>query len=269
VRSGPPGTLPGRRGVGGDVARDPPPVIRTTPVGPYRIHSEHSGSGPPVVLLHGLSGSRRWWRFTLPALAGRFSVHVPELVGFGGSRRPARQPGMREMAAIMTEWVHRVVDSPDVRLVGHSMGGQLALHMAVEQAMPARLVLVSASGMPRSWTLAEARQFVARALPPRAWGDPAFMPTIAADALRTGPWTLYQATRFLLQDDVRPLLARIACPTLLVWGRLDPLVPLAHGEAMARLIPGARLEVLEDAAHNAMADRPNQFNRLVGEFLAR
>jgi pimeloyl-ACP methyl ester carboxylesterase len=251
-------------------ARPPAPAtsLRTTLVGPYRIHSEHTGTGPPVVLLHGLSGSRRWWRFTVPALAQRFTVHVPELVGFGGSRRPVRQPDMGEMAGIMTEWVHTVVDGAGVRLVGHSMGGQLAIHMAAERELPDRLVLVSASGMPRAWTLAEAGQFVARALPPRAWGAPAFMPTIAADAVRAGPWTLLQATRFLLQDDVRPLLHRITCPTLLVWGALDPIVPLAHGQAMARLIPDSRLEVMEDAAHNTMADQPDVFNRLLLDFLS-
>jgi pimeloyl-ACP methyl ester carboxylesterase len=241
--------------------------LRTTAVGPYRIHSEHTGSGPAVVLLHGLSGSRRWWRFTVPALAAGYSVHVPELVGFGASRRPVRQPDMHEMAGIMTEWMRRVVGGSSVRLVGHSMGGQLALHMAAEQEMPERLVLVSASGMPRDWTFAEATQFISRALPPRAWGTPAFMPTIAADAVRAGPRTILQATRFLLQDDVRPLLPRVTCPTLLLWGALDPLVPLAHGQAMARRIPGARLVVLQDAAHNAMADHPVEFNRVIGEFL--
>jgi pimeloyl-ACP methyl ester carboxylesterase len=244
-----------------------PGTTRITRIGPYRIHSEHSGAGPAVVLLHGLSGSRRWWRFTVPALAAHFSVHVPELIGFGGSRRPVRQPDMQEMAAVLGAWLEDVAAGESVRLVGHSMGGQLALHMAAEQAMPEKLVLVSASGLPRSWTLTEASRLLAGALPLRAWGAPAFMPTIAADAMRAGPRTLLQATRFILQDDVRPLLHRISCPTLLVWGALDPVVPVAHGEAMARRIRDARLAVLADAAHNSMADRPDEFNRVILQFL--
>jgi pimeloyl-ACP methyl ester carboxylesterase len=242
------------------------PALRQSRVGEFRIQSEHLGAGPAVVLLHGLSGSRRWWRFTAPALARRYSVHIPELVGFGGSRGAARQPDMREMAAVLAEWM-RVIDAPAPRLVGHSMGGQIALHIAVEQAMPERLVLVNASGLPRAWTLSEAARFVAAALPPRHWGAPAFVPTIAADAVRAGPRALLHTTRHLLRDDVRPLLARVACPTLLIWGALDPIVPVEHGAAMAREISDARLVVLSDAAHNPMADRPAEFNRVLLEFL--
>ncbi|CAN5665772.1 alpha/beta hydrolase [soil metagenome] len=240
--------------------------LRQTRIGEFRIHSEHTGEGPDVVLLHGLAGSRRWWRFTVPALARRFRVHVPELVGFGGSRGPGRQPDMGEMAAVVAEWL-RAVDAPAPRLVGHSMGGQIALHVAAEQSMPERLVLVSASGVPRGWTLSEAARLVAGALPPRSWGAPTFVPTIATDALRAGPRALLHATRFLLGDDVRPLLSRVTCPTLLIWGALDPLVPVTLGTAMARGIPGSRMVVLQDAAHNPMADRPTEFNRILLDFL--
>jgi pimeloyl-ACP methyl ester carboxylesterase len=240
--------------------------LRHTRIGDFLIHSEHVGEGPCVVLLHGLSGSRRWWRYTAPALARRFRVHVPELVGFGGSRRAARQPDMAEMAAVVAEWMARV-GAADPRLVGHSMGGQIALHVAAEQSMPSRLVLVDSSGLPRSWTLADAARLLAGILPPRSWGSPAFVPTIAVDALLAGPRALLRSTRHLLVDDVRPLLSRITCPTLLIWGALDPLVPLEHGNALAAGISGARLVVLRDAAHNPMADRPAEFNRVLLDFL--
>lgn len=240
--------------------------MRQTRIGEFRIQSEHSGTGPNVVLLHGLSGSCRWWRFTTPALTRRYSVHIPELVGFGGSRRPGRQPDMPELAGVMGEWL-RVMELEDVALVGHSMGGQIALHIAAEHHMPERLVLVSASGLPREWTLRDAGRFVARALPPRNWGAPTFVPTIAVDALRAGPRALLLATRHLLSDDVTDLLPRVSCPTLLVWGELDPLIPLAHGRAMFEAIDGARFVVLRDAAHNPMADRPAEFNRVLLEFL--
>jgi pimeloyl-ACP methyl ester carboxylesterase len=243
------------------------PELRQTRIGPYRIHSEHRGSGRPVILLHGLSGSRRWWRFTTPALADRFCVHIPELVGFGSSRGALRQPDMREMAAVLAEWLDGTVGSEPYALVGHSMGGQLAVHIAAEHRSPDRLVLASASGMPRSWTLHEAARFLAGALPPRAWGAPTFLPTIAADAVRAGPLTLLRATRYLLLDDVRSLLPLVSCPTLLIWGELDPIVPLSHGRAMQQNLRDSRLLVLENAGHNAMADRPNAFNGALLDFL--
>lgn len=240
--------------------------LRRTAVGEFQIHSEHVGRGPSVVLLHGLSGSRRWWRYTTPALACRYRVHIPELVGFGGSRGAARQPDIPEMAAVIAHWLDQVCPD-DYRLIGHSMGGQIALHIAGRHRLPERLVLTAATGLPRPLTLRDAAQFIAGALPPRRWGAPLFMPTIAADALRAGPRALIRATQHLLLDDVRPLLPRIRCATLVVWGGLDPLVPLSHGEAFAHSIPGARLVVLEDAAHNPMADRPAEFNRIVLDFL--
>lgn len=240
--------------------------FRQTRVGEFRIQSEHMGAGRPVVLLHGLSGSCRWWRFTAPALARRYSVHIPELVGFGGSRRPGRQPDVPELADVMAEWLGEM-DLADFALVGHSMGGQLAIHMAAEHRMPDRLALVDSSGLPREWRLREAGRFVARALPPRSWGSPTFVPTIAVDALRAGPRALLKATRHLLSDDVTDLLERITCPTLLIWGELDPIIPLEHGQAMQQRIAGSRLVVMGDAAHNPMADRPAEFNRVLLEFL--
>lgn len=240
--------------------------IEQTRVGEFRIQSEHAGDGAHVVLLHGLSGSCRWWRFTTPVLARHYSVHMPELVGFGGSRRAGRQPDVTELADVMAEWLS-VTGLTDFALVGHSMGGQIALHIAVEHRMPERLVLVNTSGIPHEWSLRDAGRFVARALPPRSWGAATFVPTIAADALRAGPRALLLAARHLLSDDVTPLLPRVTCPTLLIWGELDPILPLSHGRALFESIQGARLVVLSDAAHNPMADRPEEFNRVLLEFL--
>lgn len=243
-----------------------PTELRQTRVGSFTIHSEHVGTGPSVVLLHGLSGSRRWWRFTTPVLARRYRVHVPELVGFGGSRGVRRQPNISEMAEVVAEWLTEL-ELDGIRLVGHSMGGQIAIHVAARHRMPERLALVNSSGLPREWSLRDAARWVAGALPPRSWGSPTFVPTIAADALRAGPRRLLRATRHLLTDDVTELLPLIACPALVVWGALDPVLPVEHSRAMAAGIPGARLVMLPDAAHNPMADRPAEFNRVLLDFL--
>jgi pimeloyl-ACP methyl ester carboxylesterase len=244
----------------------PASELRRTSVGDFTIHSEHAGTGPAVVLLHGLSGSRRWWRFTLPALAKRYRVHIPELVGFGGSRAPTRHPDLPEMADILAAWISSLGE-PLYGLVGHSMGGQVAVHITARHLAPARLALVCSTGVPRPLSVRMAARFVTGAMPPRRWGDPTFVPTIAADALRAGPLALLHATRNLLRDDVRPLLRRVPCPTLVVWGALDPLVPVEHGRALARGVPGARFVVMADAAHNPMADRPIEFNRVLLDFL--
>ncbi len=236
-------------------------------VGRYRVHALHTGGGEALVLLHGLSGSSRWWRYNVPALAEHFRTHTPDLVGFGRSRAWVAQPTIREMAAILAEWM-QVSEIERAHVIGHSMGGQIAIHLAAEApARVRRLVLVSAAGIPRELTLAAMTRFIAEIVPPRAWGTPTFLPTVAVDALRMGPRVFFSATSHLLRDDVRPLLARIEAPTLLVWGRLDPLTPLVHGEQMAKLIPNARLIVFDEAAHMPMVDAAESFNEEVLRFL--
>lgn len=236
-------------------------------IGRYRIHALHSGAGDALVLLHGLSGSARWWRHNVPALAQHFRTHAPDLVGFGYSRSWAAQPSIAAMAELIERWLD-INHIQHAHLVGHSMGGQIAIHLAAR--WPARvdkLVLVSAAGIPRAISLSAVTRFLAEIVPPRRWGRPAFLPTVAADALRAGPRSLLSATQLLLRDDVRMLLPQIQAPTLLVWGRLDPLTPLAHGEYMHARISGSRLIVFENAAHMPMVDAPERFNHEVLDFL--
>lgn len=241
---------------------------RYTKVGSARIHSVHAGDGPAVVLLHGLSGSHHWWRFTVPALAESYEVHVPELIGFGRSRGGWRQPGLSELAALMISWVEAMELGP-CHLVGHSMGGQIALHMLARQLPVRTLTLVNSAGIPRSLGVREAARLLSSTLPPRRWGAPGFLPTIALDALLTGPRRLAQAGWYVIADDVRPLLSAVRCPSLVVWGALDPILPLEHGRELAAGLENARLVVLSDAAHNPMADQPQEFNRVLLDFLDR
>src|SRR5690606_11678309 len=241
--------------------------LRVPELGGFGVHSGHAREGAPVVLLHGLPGSHRWWRYTLPALASDFRLHVPELVGFGGSRgAPVPRGGIPEMMELLVKWLDALeIDRP--HLVGHSMGGQISIHLAAKHPERiSRLVLVSAAGVPRRRSPAELVRFFIEVAPPRSWGRPEFLPTMVRDALRAGPRTLLRTTAHILADDVRPLLSRIRSPTLLVWGRLDPLTPLSHAWVMADAIPDARLRVIPDAAHNPMVDRPREFNVLVWSF---
>lgn len=227
-----------------------------------RLAFAESGSGPPLLLVHGLSGSRRWWRRNLPALEAEFTVFALDLVGFGASARQSPLPiarGARVVAAFMKELGIR-----RPRLVGHSMGGHTALHLAA--ADPDRveaLVLVASSGLVRGspWRLA------ARLPAAGLAGALDFLPTLALDAARAGPRALLRATRELLSDDVTPILARVTCPTLLVWGERDVLVTRALGEALGAAIPGARLVEIPGAGHNVMYDRADAFNQVVLPFL--
>jgi pimeloyl-ACP methyl ester carboxylesterase len=240
----------------------------TSALGDYRIHSLEFGTHPQaVVLVHGLAGSVRWWSQNVRSLCAHFRVIIPDLIGFGQTQRVGSLPTIPEAAEVLCSWMHELKIVP-AHLIGHSMGGQIAVHVAAQLPVTIeRLVLVDAAGIPRRLNVREVARSAMQMAPPRAWGDPRFLRTIAADAWVAGPRTLFEATRAILQDDVRPLLPEISVPTLVIWGERDRLIPQEHAEVFRDCIPGARLVVLQRAAHNPMVDRPGAFNRVVTRFL--
>ncbi|ADV67521.1 alpha/beta fold hydrolase [Deinococcus maricopensis] len=231
--------------------------------GTYRLTYTVDGSGPPMLLIHGLSGSRRWWRRNLHALQAHYTVYVVDLVGFGSARRQ-RPLGVRESADLIARWMGSLNLTP-AAVVGHSMGGHISAHLAARHPdRVAALVLVCASGLLRGdwWR-------VALHLPRAALAGKAdFLPTIMFDAARAGLVTLVRATRSLLADDITDFLARIQVPTLVVWGARDALVPLPLGKALSEGIQGAQFVVFPRAGHVAMVDAAADFNREVLTFLA-
>ena len=241
---------------------------RADEAGGYRVHAVETGRGPEtVVLLHGLSGSSRWWQRNIPALADTRRVVVPDVIGFGRSRLSRPLPDVPGLADVLAAWMGQLDDAP-VHLVGHSMGGHLAAHIAARHPDRIdRLVLVDPAGIPRPLTPRHVARFAYETAPPRSWGDPRFLPVIVGDALAAGPITILRSLRNILRDDVRPLLSQIRAPTLLIWGERDSIVPAAHAPAFRQAIPDARLLVLEGAYHNPMVDRPEAFNTAVRAFL--
>lgn len=225
----------------------------------YELH----GAGPPVVLVHGLSGSTRWWARNVPALARRFRVYVVDLAGFGKSRG---QPFvLAEGARALIRWMD-ALGIERASFVGHSMGGHIVADLAADfPERVERLVLVDAAALPlngRAW------------LPSRAWVPGlrhlpyGFLPTLAADFLRAGALTIAGAFLSLWRADISVKLGKIAAPTLIVWGEHDLLVPASFGKALSEAIRGARLVVIPNTSHNPMWERAEPFNALVAEFLA-
>jgi pimeloyl-ACP methyl ester carboxylesterase len=237
-------------------------------VPPYRIHSLEFGAGEEtVVLLHGLSGSARWWSRNVPALARFYRVLVPDLVGFGRTRGAGPVPGMDEAAELLAGWL-TALGVERTHLIGHSMGGQVSIHLAsLHPERLSRLVLADASGLRRLDGPARLARFAMEAAPLWKWGDPRFLPTILVDAVAAGPRSIVRGLTNILGDDVTVLLPGLRVPTLLLWGEHDHLVPLEDAVAMRRAIPGARLAVIRGAGHNPMVDRPAAFDRLVLRFL--
>ena len=236
--------------------------FQTFQAGPHRLVYRRSGQGAPLVLLHGLSGSRRWWRANLSALEAVRSVYVVELVGYGSARRQ-RSLGVRAAARLLAEWMD-ALDLKGADVIGHSMGGQIALWLTVLRPQRVRrLVLACASGLLRKkwWQVALKLPTAMRR------GNLRFVPTILADGVRAGLPNLLRSSRDLLREDISELLPQIRAPTLVIWGERDVLVPPALGRMLAQAIAGASFVSLPRAGHVVMVDAPAEFNRAVLAFL--
>ena len=229
------------------------------------VRYEVAGEGDPVVLVHGLSGSTRWWDRNVPDLAKHYRVYLVNLPGFGSFRRRAQ----RFVLAEATSWLHswmEAVGLEEAHLVGHSMGGYLSLKLAAWRPKTVRkLVLVDPAGMPSGRTMIG---HLGPLLLSARYARPTFLPVLVRDALYAGPFTLWRTARDLLAEDARGELGRIGMPTLLVWGDRDPLIPPSIGDVMRAEIPDSRLLVIEGAGHNPMFDCPEAFNGALLAFLA-
>ncbi len=235
---------------------------RVAQVGKARIYYETGGDGPAVVLLHGLSGSSRWWRKNTHALARSFRVYVVDLIGFGRSR--GQRFVLEETAGLIAAWMDGL-GAERFHLVGHSMGGLVAAELAAQYPERVnRLVLVDAAAVPIGRTLFGS---ALRLVPAVAYMPLDFLPVLVTDALRAGPLTLLRASYAIHQADITADLARIAARTLIVWGEHDTLLPVERGRALHQALPGSEFVVMRRAGHNPMWDRAEEFNRAVEEFL--
>lgn len=236
----------------------------------HRIHVLQAGGGDkvPVVFLHGAGGGGQWFE-VLDDLAKTWPVYYPEHPGFGQSDLPEWLDTMTELAIFYWD-ILDTLHLPRISLIGSSMGGWLAAEMSVLQPQRVhRLVLADAVGvMP---PVPEAPDFfmipaeeMARWLwahpekvPPQPPPEPAILIKNRTTVARFA-WS----PRFY-NPKLCHWLYRISCPTLIVWGQEDRLVPPAMAEPYRSGIPNARLELVPDAGHLPFREQPERFLGLV------
>ncbi|MGZ5362419.1 MAG: alpha/beta fold hydrolase [Solirubrobacterales bacterium] len=255
------------------------------------------GEGPPLVFVHGLGASWQSWLENLPEFARDHRVVAMDLPGFGYSEMPEAEISIEFYAG----WTFRLLDALGIEsaaVVGNSMGGFSAAEMAIRSPERVQsLTVVSAAVFWQSYRRAQplvglarlSDAYVARALT-RSTDAVATRPRLRSWALATAGFRYpHLISRELAHELVRsarrtdgflpalealadyPLeeeLPKISCPTLIVWGAHDTLVPVKDAARMRELIPGSRSEVFERTGHVAMLERPERFNKLLREFLA-
>ncbi|HMD57026.1 MAG TPA: alpha/beta hydrolase [Solirubrobacteraceae bacterium] len=257
------------------------------------------GEGPPLLFVHGLSGSWPNWLEQLPVFASEHRVVAPDLPGFGRSPMPREELSIAGYARLLDGLMGELA-IPSAAVIGNSMGGFIASELAI--AFPERvqrLVLVSAAGisthddartqraLPRlrriervtamagAWLASHSDAATRRPrLREAALGLVARHPdrlhaALAAEQLRgAGTPGFLPGLAATIGYEIRERLPEIACPTLVVWGENDRLIAVRDAAVFAELIPDSRLTVFADTGHMAMLERPAAFNELMSEFLA-
>jgi pimeloyl-ACP methyl ester carboxylesterase len=226
-----------------------------------RIETRGIGYGPPLLLLHGLASSPRSWARTLPSVERHRRVLLGDLFDDGDAFFSLAGSAEKLAAALAT------ADEP-ADLVGHSLGGLVALHLAARRPeLVARLVLVDVPALPHPGRPGARALAVAGSA---ARTDLSSIGLVLGSVLRRSPVRLLSAARATMRANVEPELDAVGgLPTLLVWGERDTIVPLQVGEALARRLPSARLVVIPGAGHQPMWEAPDAFNRALEEFLDR
>ena len=253
-----------------------------------------AGRGEPLLLVHGLGGAASNWLALAPLLLPGRQLLVPELPGHGGSEPLPAAPSLNAYA----DRLGLVVDHAQVAgtaVVGHSLGGAIALRLAIRRPdLVESLVLAGAAGITSATRrssyaltvtgllkpgrrIAPHRRRVARSALLRTlvfgrWGaaDPQALPPEVVDGFLAGParhTDTFSAARALMRDDPRADLDRVRCPALVLWGARDNQLPVADAFDYARRLR-APVRLIADCGHLLIGERPAACADAIESFLA-
>jgi pimeloyl-ACP methyl ester carboxylesterase len=260
-----------------------------------------AGSGPALLLLHGIGSERQTWAPVLPLLAEHFTVIAPDLLGHGASAKPRADYSLGGYANGMRDLLG-LLEIETVTVVGHSFGGGVAMQFAYQfPERTERLVLVATGGLgpevsillrvltlptapavltlshftlirPLLRTLAAATAAVAPAPIAADLAEALTVytglrsPAARAAFLRVLHHVMDWRGQLVTMRDRSYLTAGM--PTLIVWGERDSVVPASHAVWASREMPHSRLVLMPDVGHFPHRERPEAFSRSVVEFVA-
>ncbi len=253
-------------------------VVAGHPVSTYEV-----GEGPTLLFLHGAGGISDSFPEGQPSpfmaeLAKSFRVLAPEHPGFGPNPRPAWLGDIHDLAYFYLDYM-AARGLQHVHLAGHSMGGWIALEIAVrDTSRLASLTLAASAGIrvkgaPSGDLFLWSREQLAQNLFANPDNGRAFLerqptPEQLRSILRNMETAALIGWSPRFHDPALPKwLHRIDVPTHVIWPDQDKVFPLAYGEALRDLIPGARLSVIADAGHVLDVDQPKAFSNAVGGFI--
>jgi pimeloyl-ACP methyl ester carboxylesterase len=244
------------------------------------------GTGPVVVLLHGLGGNSTNWAFNFAALSQKYRVIAPDQIGFGRSDKPL----INYRVGTYVDFLDKFLEGLNVErasLVGNSMGGWIAALYAVRYPKRVeRLVLVDAAGFapPKEFDLSTlsglnpSTREQARYLMNLVFFNPLLKSEAAVDAtlaarMSAGDGYTIQSlveSIYRNEDMLDGKLSAVKQPTLIIWGRNDGLTPLAReGEQYKREMPSAQFIVFDGCGHVPQVEKAAEFNAAALKFLSQ
>ena len=241
-----------------------------------KVNLRRGGSGAPLLYLHGASGAPAVMPF-METLAGRFDVLVPEHPGFGLSDEPAWLENIHDLAYFYLDLL-RALDLKDVHVIGSSLGGWLALEMAVrDTSRIGSLVLVGPAGIsvpgiqPGDIFLWSSEQIVRnlffdQKLAEQILAQP-MTPELLDVTLKNRQTVARLGWEPRLHDPFLPKwLHRIDVPVKIVWGEEDRILPVAYAREFGKLMPKAQVEIIPRCGHLPQAEKPDLFCDIVFGF---
>ena len=257
-----------------------------------------AGSGPVLLLIHGMAGNFENWRAVIEPLARQHTVIAPDLPGHGGSAPGAGDYSIGALAAELRDLL-AALGHDRATLVGHSLGGGIAMQFGYQfPEITERLVLVSSGGLGpevspvlRAAALPGADLFIAATVGPGRVVGSALARGLAAVGQRPNPDVAEVARGYASLADPDRRAAFLATvrsvigtggqrvhagdrlylaegmPVLIIWGARDPMIPLHHGENAHEAIPGSRLEIIDGVGHLPQLEAPAHFVAVLERFI--
>jgi len=261
------------------------PADRTIAVFGQTIHYWDVGSGPVLVLVHGLGDRKESWTPVIPTLSQKYRVLALDQIGFGKSAKPLLDYNIQTYVDFLNEFL-RDLNVQKASLVGESLGGWIVGLYAVESSSDSRmvplekLVLMDAAGLKREGpvpdlnpsSLAQMRRVMELVYYDTSWLTDERLHQIFVDKLGEQDGYTTHALLTSSYRDAQSLdsrLSEIHVPTLVLWGRQDQLIPLANGERYAAGIAGAKLVTFDKCGHVPAAEHTAEFLAAIEQFLAK
>ncbi len=248
--------------------------LRFVTVDGVRVRYRTVGQGKPLLLLHGWGSSLDTFAAMAEDLRRQFRITTFDFPGHGESDMPPVTWSVDAFVGLTLRLMSELrVERASI--VGHSFGGRVAIKLAASHPEAVdRLVLVDAAGVPPYPTVGRRAKRVASRFanavgrlgrPGQAIRRRIVGRIASTDYLNAGP--LRGTFMAVIREDLRPVMARIKAPTLLVWGESDEDTPVADGRTMEKLIPGAQLLVIKNAGHFSYLEQYGRFRLALIPFL--